>query len=108
MKAKAAAAVFPGMFEPETYPVAAGHKEHGGTSQLAGDSVDAARLRERVKDALRRAGPMTADETAHYLGVDKLSIRPRFSELYAMGEVMKTSTRRKNASGHSATVWRVL
>lgn len=93
---------------PGPYPESAGHKERGGTSQLAGDSIDAATIRAKVKDGLRRAGPMTADETADYLGIDRLSIRPRLSELLALGEVEKTTTTRKNQSGHAARVWRVL
>jgi hypothetical protein len=49
---------------------------------------------------------MTADECAAQLEVDKLSIRPRFSELATMGRITDSGERHKNASGKRAIVWK--
>jgi predicted ArsR family transcriptional regulator len=88
------------------YPHQAGHKG-AETSQAAARSINAAGLRAKVLKALRNLGDATADEAADYLKIDKLSIRPRFSELQDMGKVVQTRLRRMNASGRSAVVWRL-
>jgi predicted ArsR family transcriptional regulator len=76
------------------------------TSRAAADDVapKAPRLREMVLVALRDK-PRTADECADHLGIDKLSIRPRCSELSALGKIVDTGDRRLNASGKRAVVW---
>ena len=91
---------------PPTYPKAPGFKAHG-TSQEAAQSVDVATLRANVLKALRRHGPMTADACAARLRRSVLSIRPRFSELRALGQIVDSGVRSKNESGHRAIVWRV-
>lgn len=48
---------------------------------------------------------MTADECADALGMDRLTVRPRFTELKAAGLIRDTGVRRKNASGKAAKVW---
>jgi hypothetical protein len=77
------------------------------TSRDAAASVNADELRARVLEALRVNGPMTPDETATYLGVDRLSIRPRFTELSPLhlGRIMDTGERRPNLSNRPAIVW---
>ena len=50
---------------------------------------------------------MTADEAALFLSIDKLSIRPRFSELNRTGEIVDTGERRANDSGKKAIVWSI-
>jgi len=50
---------------------------------------------------------MTADEAAAVLDLPILSIRPRVAELHRLGELRPTAERRRNASGASATVWRI-
>jgi len=55
----------------------------------------------------RSANGLTTDECAERLGETVLSIRPRFTELAAKGEIEDSGIRRKNASGRSATVWRI-
>ena len=76
------------------------------TSRQAACAIkpDAFTLRQKCLAALRGAR-MTSDETAELLGIDKLSIRPRFSELLALNQIVATTERRKNASGKSAVVW---
>lgn len=91
-----------------TYPNSPGFKVPG-TSQEAAEAVKptAATLRELCLRMLRRYGDLTADETAELCNQSVLSIRPRFSELLAKGLIEDDGTRRPNASGRDATVWRV-
>lgn len=86
----------------DIYPTVAGFKV-AGTSQEAAASVDAKTLQRLVLTELRK-GPGTPDEIAERLRIDKLSIRPRCSELKAQGRVVDTGDRRRNANGKSAAV----
>jgi hypothetical protein len=107
------------------YPHVPGFKT-GGTSAQAAFSIapDADTLRASCLEALRSC-PMTADEVAERLGASILSVRPRISELAnpKIGAIKIMTTkgwddelkcevdipvRRKNASGHSASVWTVV
>lgn len=94
----------------ESYPDAPGYKERGGTSQQAAASVGS------IAESLRRTalmwlrafpGGLTPDEIARKAGETVLAMRPRLSELGRTGLVEKTSLRRANASGKSATVLRI-
>lgn len=87
------------------YPQYAGFKRDG-TSSEAAEKVDAKTLRARVLVELGN-GPGTADEIAHRLRIDRLSIRPRLSELSAMGRVEDSGVRHVNSSGRKAVVWRL-
>lgn len=91
-----------------TYPETPGSKV-SGPSTLAAWSAgrNCRKLRDDVLAALA-AESMTADECAARLGKSILSVRPRLSELRTMGLIADTGTRRKNESGMSATVWKVL
>lgn len=89
-----------------TYPVAAGFKGFAETGRQAAQSIDADTLRARVLAELHN-GPGTADELAYRIRVDKLSIRPRCSELAAMGKITDSGVRRENSSGRRAVVWEV-
>ena len=88
------------------YPEVAGWKGTA-TSRDAAETTDAAKLRDRATAALFTYGPLTADEIAAKLGVDKLSIRPRLSELRTRGKVSDSHERRYNGSGHRAIVWKL-
>lgn len=91
-----------------TYPEAPGFKAHGTSEESARKvSSEARTLREQVLDVFRFNGDMTADECAEHMGLSILSIRPRFSELRAMGEIEDSGVRRKNVSGHRAVVWKL-
>lgn len=92
-----------------TYPTSPGFKARE-TSRAAAEAnaPRAPRLRQLCLDALRLTDGLTADECAERLRVDKLSIRPRFSELAAVGKITDTGTRRQNGSGKSAIVWRIV
>lgn len=89
----------------DMYPQRPGWKARE-TARAAADDVapKAPRLRQMCLDALR-AGEFTTDECAQFLRVDKLSIRPRFSELSATGQIVDTGKRRLNASHKRAIVW---
>ncbi len=89
-----------------TYPQQPGYKARD-TARAAAEHMrpKAKRLQGLCLDALAQYGPMTADECAEKLCIDKLSIRPRFSELSALWKITDTGERRLNASGKRAVVW---
>lgn len=89
---------------PARYPYEAGYRDTD-TSREAAERVDAGTLRGKVLDAIRAHGPLTADETADRLRLDKLSIRPRCTELRELGKLEDSGVRRLNASGRRAIVW---
>lgn len=90
------------------YPLHPGAKEQD-TSQEAAEAIAsrAPRLRALVLRTLVVNGPMTADEAAAHLKIDKLSIRPRFTELLRDGLIVDAGYRRRNPSGKAAKVWRL-
>lgn len=90
------------------YPNSPGFKREG-TSSLAAEQTrpQARTLRDSVLAALRRS-PSTADEVAAAIGKTVLATRPRLSELSALGLIVETSDRRRNASGKLASVYRCL
>jgi hypothetical protein len=93
-----------------TYPQRPGFKSYGASQEAAAHVAGtASRLRAMVLEELRLwpAG-CTADELAKLLQRDRLSIRPRLSELKAAGKIVATGERRHNESGMSASVWRVV
>lgn len=90
----------------DRYPHAPGAKT-GGTSQEAADKTKrrAPLLRNLCLDLLIASTGLTADEVAGRAGFSVLSIRPRLTELRALGLIKDSGERRKNASGHRAAVW---
>jgi hypothetical protein len=97
------------MTQLSLYPEAPVHKALGASQESAIKVASRAEtLRERVLARLGQFSDygLTADECAAYLDESILSIRPRFSELVAMGKIVSTGKRRANDSGHSAIVWR--
>jgi predicted ArsR family transcriptional regulator len=88
------------------YPLEPGYKARS-TSLSAARSLNdkAPRLRQLCVDQLLLYGSMTADECAANMGVDKLAVRPRFSELARLNRISDTGQRRANGSGRSAIVW---
>lgn len=92
------------------YPRQPGFKAPGPSEEAARRVAgDASRLRAAVLAELHQwAGGRTADEIAAGLRRSILSVRPRVSELHADGKIMPTDDRRRNESGHSATVWKAV
>jgi hypothetical protein len=65
------------------------------------------RLRALVLEVLAAApAGLTADEIAAKLAASVLAVRPRVSELFHAGQIVKTGERRTNASGLRAYVWK--
>lgn len=92
------------------YPDAPGFKVSGPSEQAAEVmSGTASKLRAAVlaQFASYPAGA-TADEVAKDLNLSVLSVRPRVSELNRNGSIKQTGSRRRNDSGMTATVWRVV
>jgi hypothetical protein len=90
------------------YPEVAGSKERSlnSASRKAAESVPAGTLRASVLGDLQENGDATADECAARLGIDVLSIRPRFSELRRLGKIVATDQRRPSSRNTSSTVWK--
>lgn len=62
--------------------------------------------RWQVYDILYRAGPLTAGETAHHLGVPLNGASPRFSELKARGVIKETDKPRLcSITGRRVLAW---
>lgn len=90
------------------YPDHPGAKVAGPSADAANDVAgDAPKLRARTINVLHKAGPLTADEVAGHLGLDRLAIRPRVSELKRLGLIQDSGSRRLNSSGKMATCWEV-
>ena len=90
----------------ETYPNSCGYKRPG-TSEEAAASMRLASgpLRMACLACLLDRRGMTADEIAVEIGEDRLAVRPRLTELQALGLVKDSGDRRKNDSGRRAIVW---
>lgn len=96
-----------GMFE--TYPAKPGWKARETAQEAAtAQEPKAPRLRGLCLDYLLKNGPSAPDEVAEALGIDKLSIRPRFSELAALGKIEDSGQRGYNASGKRCIIWRLV
>lgn len=88
-----------------SYPSVPGWKRTDTSRAAASDIQQKAEtIRGLVLRHLRDYN-MTTDEMAARLDLDKLSVRPRFSELREMGLISDTGRRRKNLSGKLAIVW---
>lgn len=93
----------------QAYPDSPGFKSIGA-SQDAADAIAprAPRIRDRVLAAIAgHPDGVTADEIAAELRMSVLTVRPRVSELRRLGEIRPTGDRRCNASGMTASTWRV-
>ena len=82
------------------------YRRGSDTSRRAAESMiqAAATLEVAVMDALRIYGPMTSDEIADAIWATVLAVRPRITELKALGWLEDTGDRRANASGRMAAV----
>ena len=93
-----------------TYP----HTEPGwkvtDTSRAAAESVrhTTAEAYSGILAVLRRHHELTADEIAWEMDCDKHYIRSRCSELKGQGKIEATGERRRNVSGKSADVLRIV
>ena len=91
------------------YPNSPGYRRTDTSKAAAADmKPKAGTIRAMVLDYLTKYGAKTADSVAWNLGLDKLAVRPRFSELREMGLIEDNGIRSPNASGKMAIVWRVI
>jgi predicted HTH transcriptional regulator len=89
-----------------SYPNSPGYKVEGPSKEAAqAENSRASTLRDKVAQLIQN-DCYTADECAAELNESILAIRPRLSELVKMGRITDSGQRRKNESGHNATVWR--
>lgn len=88
------------------YPSHPGWKGRG-TSKAAADGIapEAKGLRARVLEAVK-ARQGTPEQIAHRLGVPLMNVRPRLSELAAVGLVEDSGERGTAMGGRKAIVWR--
>jgi hypothetical protein len=93
-----------------SYPDVPGVKERrlNGASRKAAEDIAGSvnTVRAKVFAHLKTDGPRTADETAADLGLDVLTVRPRFSELLRLQLIVATDERRPSSRGVASTVWR--
>ena len=81
--------------------------QYTDTSQAAAEAVSAETIRANVFTLLADGRGYTTDEAAAFLGYDRYSVRPRFTELRDSGLIVQTDERRQNRSGRYAIVWRI-
>lgn len=94
-------------FDFDRYPTSPGWKVRDTSKQAAEEVKPSAEtLRNQVFHLLKMR-EMSADQAAQLLEEDKLSIRPRFSELAKMNKIKDSGKRTLNSSGKKAIVWRV-
>ena len=64
-------------------------------------------MRDQCLAALQEDGPATSDEIAVKIGRPYMSVRPRLTELQAMGLVVDSGQRRLNPQRVRTVVWRL-
>lgn len=92
-----------------TYPHTPGTKARETSATAAAQMIPKApTLREKCLDAITYASEgLTADEVASAIGKSILAVRPRITELDAVGLIESTPERRRNVSGKYAIVWKL-
>ena len=91
----------------DTYPNTAGYKDQGASKDGA-ETIrpKLATRRAEVLQAFDRLGNATPDQIADLIDRPHHSTRPRVSELYLLGELIKTDERRQSAFGAGQSVYR--
>jgi DNA-binding transcriptional ArsR family regulator len=96
---------------PQKYPLGPGWKRTDTSRQAAKAIRNIAKTLQlqvlKIIAGLPAGGELTADEIAARLNKSQLSIRPRVSELAALGKIERTRQRGRNDSGMSASRWRI-
>lgn len=91
------------------YPVGPGFAVGSATSQAAAAKVEPKITGGRaiVLEAFKAAGAtgLTADQAAERTGQTILYVRPRVTELGALGKLKRKGETRTNESGQQADVW---
>lgn len=76
-------------------------------SHEAAVSIATAALEGLVADTLRKYGPLTTEQIADITGASLVTVSPRMKPLEGRRVVVRDG-KRKNRSGVSATVWRLV
>ena len=92
------------------YPYSAGFKGTAETGRQAAEAIapQLGRLQRLVERAIKARGSygLTPEEACEVLGIERVSLQPRFSELKAKGLVVDSGQRRLNPSSRKrAVVW---
>ena len=94
----------------KTYPFKAGH-QRVDTSIAAAEDIEksgrASDYRTKVLDLFKAGGDYNADEVAHILGVDVLTVRSRVTELVKQERLEDTGDRRSSSRGKPSRVYRI-
>ena len=97
------------LFDYAVFPDVPGHRGTDTSVAAAADIADRAPLlRQQALDRITQAGPFgyTSEELAEVMGVPRVSIQPRTSELRALRKIADSGQRRANrSSGKKAIVW---
>lgn len=90
----------------EAYAGQPGFKTEGTSADAARAMTSTAKtVRLSILKIMEQSEGWTTDEMAGALGLNILTVRPRFSELAAEGRIKDSGARRENVSGHNAIVW---
>jgi hypothetical protein len=92
------------------YPHSPGFKGSAETSRQAAEAIapQLGRLQRLVNDAVKARGTygLTPEEASEVLGIERVSLQPRFSECKAKGLIVDSGRRRLNPSSRKrAVVW---
>lgn len=92
------------------YPHAPGFKGTAETGREAAEAIapQLGRLQRLVHDAVKGRGSygLTPEEACDLLGIERVSLQPRFSECKAKGLIVDSGRRRLNPSSRKrAVVW---
>lgn len=98
--------------ERDAYLASPGVKEQSlnSASQKGAEKIapSVKTIRAAILRCLHEHGPLAADEAADLLHLDILSVRPRFSEARAAGQIVATDERRPSSRNTPQTVWRLV
>jgi predicted ArsR family transcriptional regulator len=75
------------------------------TSVAAALSIDVTPLEDKVEQAVRRLGGATSEEVAQLLGIERVTVSPRFAPLERKGRLIASEKRRVGKSGRASIVW---
>ena len=91
------------------FPDAPGHRGVETSVEAAADLAPCVtRLKKLALETITAAGPdgFTAEELAETLGLARVVIQPRTTELKLLGQIVDSGQRRRNrSSGKRAIVW---
>ena len=76
-----------------------------GTSHAAAASVNVSEMESVVLDAIRALGDATSWEVSRHVGIERVTVSPRFKPLEVKGLIRRTGKTRPGESGRQSQVW---